>query len=132
MRNDLAIDRIRNDRRAVRAGAMTREKVRQNIQGDVGGRAADEFAVAYYRESNGNDGITRIRIDRRLRDDKRSGFSGGRVPWQVSYIQRRRGLVCTDNVGPGVEKGAVTSAVLAGRKVVDVAGMPVCSRRNLR
>jgi hypothetical protein len=51
---------------------------------------------------------------------------------QGSYIHRGRGLILTDNVGPGVEESPVPSAILAGREVVDVAGMPVCGRRDLR
>ena len=70
--NDRPIGRVRDDRRAVRAGAMTQQKTRQDIQGDIGAGAADEFTVAHDRKSHGNDGISRVRVDRRLRDHERA------------------------------------------------------------
>jgi len=42
----LSVAGIRNDRHAVRAGPVTRQKARQDIHGDIRAGAADELAIA--------------------------------------------------------------------------------------
>ena len=94
---------------AVRAGAVTHEKARQDIHGDIGAGAAYELAIALDRIPQGNDREAGVRIDRGLGDHKRSGFLRLRVARQSSDIQcrsaycigRRRAARCRRKFGAG-------------------------------
>ena len=111
---------------------MTIEKARQDVHRDVGCGESDEIAVAQNRKPEREDRIARVRVDREFRHRKRARRLGVLVVGQRPDVDRGVDRVLAHRVRPRVEKRAMSATVLARRKVVDVAGVPVGTRRDPR
>jgi hypothetical protein len=98
--DDLAVGRVCDDRRAVRAGAMSREKPGQHVKGDTGSRAADEISMADDRDVDIDDRVAGIGVDFRIRYDQRSRRLRRRVPGDSAVIHLGRDHVPTDDMPP--------------------------------
>src|SRR5215470_17717318 len=132
MRDDSAFGGVGDDRDATGTGAMTGEKSRQHVERDIGGGAADERAVLDDRISHDNDRIAGIRIERRFVYYEGACVLRSLVPPQSPDIHDLLDIVTADHMRPCIEERAIADPSRGARKAVDVAGMPVRRRWNLR
>ena len=124
---------IGDERQAVLAGTLGGKKLRQHVEGDVDGGAAEKLAVPDDRHPRGYDRIAGVRVERRFGDEQRAGVPRRGISRQLPDIERRRRAVLGDVVRPHVEEGAMTAPIFrADGEIVDVARVPVGVLRNLR
>src|SRR5262249_9370587 len=100
--------------RAVRTGTVSVKKSGEDIDRDVGASESDERPATESWKSEGEDGISRVRVDRRFGDRKGAGALRGFVVGQCPDVEGGVDRILTDRVRPHVEEGAMAAAVLAG------------------